>query len=235
VSAIIDLELIKTLRLSGRLSQRALADRLGVSQTVVRSLETGADHGAHPLHFLVRLATALGTTPGALLQGRSSERQVDTDDVKLEAALAIAGRELRRPAIAKAFGWDLDRVTAAADAFGRRLEGTGLMLQTHEGGRYAIRPRTEVLTDTEVSVLERGEVARKGLPVSALRLLKDVALDNVAADFERRASNSDRVALGTLLKVKLIEEGGGTYRLTDTAAFSIGAVTQGSPCSPEQR
>jgi transcriptional regulator with XRE-family HTH domain len=235
VTPILDIELIKNLRLSARLSRRALADRLGVSQTVVRTLETGADHGAYPLDFLVRLASELGSTPGALVQGRSSERQVEADDVKLEAALAIGGRELRRPAIAKAFGWDLDRVTAAADALGRRLGGTGLMLQTHFGGRYAIRPRAEVLTDAEVSVLERGEVARKGLTVSALRLLKDVALDNVAADFERRAGNSDRVALGTLLKLKLIEEGGGTYRLTDTAAFSMGAITQGSPCSPEQR
>jgi len=235
VTPILDIELIKNLRLSARLSRRALADRLGVSQTVLRSLETGADHGTYPLDFLVRLASELGTTPGALVQGRSSERQVDADDVKLEAALAIAGKELRRAAIAKAFGWDLDRVTAAAEALGRRLDGTGLMLQTHFGGRCAIRPRAEMLTGAEVSALERGEVNRKGLIVSALRLLKNVALDNVAADFERRASNSDRVALGTLLKLKLIEEGGGTYRLTDTAAFSMGAVTQGSPCSPEQR
>jgi hypothetical protein len=154
---------------------------------------------------------------------------VDADDVKLEAALAITGTELRRPAIAKAFGWDLDRVTTAATALARRLEGTGLMLQTHEGGRYAIRPRTEVLTDAEVSVLERGEVARKGLPVSALRLLKKVALGHVTADFERRASNSERVALGTLLKSRLVVVDGVVYRLSADAVFCLGVEASTAP------
>jgi transcriptional regulator with XRE-family HTH domain len=232
VTPILDIELIKNLRLSARLSRRALADRLGVSQTVVRSLETGADHGAYPLDFLVRLASELGSTPGALVQGRSSERQVEADDVKVEAALAIAGKELRRPAIAKAFGWDLDRVTAAVDALGRRLEGTGLMLQTHFGGRYAIRPRAEMLTEAEVSALERGEMARKGLTVSALRLLKNVALGPVTADFERRASNSERVALGTLLKSRLVVVDGGVYRLSADAVFCLGAETSNAPTVP---
>jgi transcriptional regulator with XRE-family HTH domain len=145
VTPVLDVELIRSLRLAAGLSRRALADRLGASQTVIRGLKEGADHGSHPLDFLVQLAAALGTTPRALLLHEAGGDEASADDIKLEAALMNVGKEVRREAIARAFGWKLDRVTAAADRLGRRLTATGLMLQVHPGGRYAIRPRADVL------------------------------------------------------------------------------------------
>jgi len=87
----------------------------------------------------------------------------DGDDVKSEAGLVMARKVLRRPVIAAAFGWTLEQVKATADALAGRLGGTGLMLQIDPRGRYAIRPRLEVLSATEVGGLRRRQLAQAGV------------------------------------------------------------------------
>jgi transcriptional regulator with XRE-family HTH domain len=232
MSGILDVALIKTLRMSNKLSLRAIADRLGVSVSVVRCLEEGANHRSHPLDFLVRLADVLGTTPGELLLTRSSDRSVGADDAKLEAALALAAKRVRCSTISRTFGWDLDRVKAAAGALSQRLDGTGLTLAVTAGGLYALRPRTEMLTATEVCELARRQAARQGLYPATLRVLRKVAAGVVPANFDHTPS-AMRPHIGALLKQRLIEEGAGMYRLTHDAAFSLCASSRAALSEPE--
>ena len=65
------------------LSQEELADRIGSSKAVIGHLETGTRGLSHK--WLLKLAPALGTTPGFLLDHDPN----DMDTAYLDAALSV--------------------------------------------------------------------------------------------------------------------------------------------------
>ena len=59
---------VRRLRAKKKLSQKALADKIGISVSYVSMLELGLR--APPLETIEKMAKALGVPPGALLGGR---------------------------------------------------------------------------------------------------------------------------------------------------------------------
>jgi transcriptional regulator with XRE-family HTH domain len=59
---------VKRLRSRKRLSQKALADKVGISVSYVSMLERG--QRSPPLETIEKVAKALGVPPGSLLGGR---------------------------------------------------------------------------------------------------------------------------------------------------------------------
>ena len=59
---------VRKLRSKKKLSQKALADKIGISVSYVSMLERG--QRSPPLETIEKMAKALGVSPGALLGGR---------------------------------------------------------------------------------------------------------------------------------------------------------------------
>lgn len=59
---------VRRFRAKKKLSQKALADRIGISVSYVSMLERG--QRSPPLETIEKLAKALGVPPGSLLAGR---------------------------------------------------------------------------------------------------------------------------------------------------------------------
>jgi transcriptional regulator with XRE-family HTH domain len=59
---------VRRLRSKKKLSQKSLADKVGISVSYVSMLERG--QRSPPLETIEKMAKALGTTPAALLGGR---------------------------------------------------------------------------------------------------------------------------------------------------------------------
>ncbi len=59
---------VRRLRAKKKLSQKALADKVGISVSYVSMLERG--QRSPPLETIERMAKALGVTPAALLGGK---------------------------------------------------------------------------------------------------------------------------------------------------------------------
>ncbi len=59
---------VRRLRSKKRLSQKALADRVGISVSYVSMLERG--QRSPPLETIEKMARALGTSPASLLGGK---------------------------------------------------------------------------------------------------------------------------------------------------------------------
>ncbi|MFO0584721.1 MAG: helix-turn-helix transcriptional regulator [Anaeromyxobacteraceae bacterium] len=59
---------VRRLRAKKKLSQKALADKIGISVSYVSMLERG--QRSPPLETIEKMAKALGVPPGALLGGR---------------------------------------------------------------------------------------------------------------------------------------------------------------------
>jgi transcriptional regulator with XRE-family HTH domain len=59
---------VRKLRSKKKLSQKALADKIGISVSYVSMLERG--QRSPPLETIEKMAKALGVTPAALLGGR---------------------------------------------------------------------------------------------------------------------------------------------------------------------
>ena len=59
---------VRRLRAKKKLSQKALADKIGISVSYVSMLERG--QRSPPLENIEKMAKALGVPPGALLGGR---------------------------------------------------------------------------------------------------------------------------------------------------------------------
>lgn len=78
-------EFISNLRKSRNLTQKDLADQLGITDKAVSKWERGA--GYPDISMLRPLATILGTTVNELLEGEASTEVTDTDTKKIDTAL----------------------------------------------------------------------------------------------------------------------------------------------------
>lgn len=199
--ALLDGARIRTLRHAAGLSARELARRLGVSPTSIAHLETGTNHGELPLRLLAELAQTLAVSPSELLT-RSDDHPPHPaeDDRTVEAALLIAGAPTSTRELADALGWSLARIRAAIDRLHARLVHTGLRVHDCGWQRHALRPATEHLTDHQQHALHRLGPIHRGLTAQTAALLRLVAEQHAGETTLRHVTNSQRVALQSLLK-----------------------------------
>jgi len=85
---------LREAREAARLSQDAVAKRVGLSRTSITNIERGRQHVA--LHMLYRFASAVGAQPTELLPSQLSPQSNDVvdPDILRKAGVPEGGREL---------------------------------------------------------------------------------------------------------------------------------------------
>lgn len=68
--------LLREKRIAGKLTQQAVAERVGLNRTSVTNIELGKQH--IPLHMLFELASAVSTSPDQLLPSKKFATQDST-------------------------------------------------------------------------------------------------------------------------------------------------------------
>ena len=74
--------LLREKRIAGRLTQQAVAERVGLNRTSITNIELGKQH--IPLHMLFELASAVSTSPDELLP---SEKFATQNSTRLNEAI----------------------------------------------------------------------------------------------------------------------------------------------------
>jgi transcriptional regulator with XRE-family HTH domain len=203
--AVLDTAALRRLRLQAGYSTRRFARALGVSASTVRSLEEGANHSQLPLTFVVRLAELLGVTPQELF-ARSTHEPVEpsSDDRVVEAALQSLPGVVAVSDLASALEWKLERTRRALDVLETRLRPTGARLHRDGWQQCAIRPATQHLADDQQQALQRIGPRDRGLNHITARLLLIATCGELDDRWFKTASNSERVALQSLLKQRVL-------------------------------
>lgn len=199
----LDTDHLTRLRLAAGLSKRKLALHLGVTSGVIDRLEEGRSQDDLPLRRVILLADALAVPPGALFRA-TGETPAEPDDVLVEAALAASPTFVRTDELARGFGWELNRTHAALRRLRRRLGPSGQDLRRTTNG-WALVSRADLLSRQQQAQLERARFRRRGLNIDTARLLHELLAHDTPADFEQHLTNTERVALGSLLKAQLAE------------------------------
>lgn len=223
---ILDVDKLVRWRVAAGFSQRQLSRQVGLSTIGVSTLEqpAGDNHGDLSLRTLTRLADALGVEPRGLLSSDGeapAEVAPAPDDVKVEAVLFEVGAALSRTDLAQALGWELARVNAAVTGLRGRLTGTGQRLVG--GSRLRLQARQEMLDEAELS--RARALAQKadgrGFDHGCARVLRQVLDGEVDSSWEARASNPQRVTLGRLANLGLIEKWGSAWAASESVEFSF--------------
>jgi len=198
---LLDAEAIRRLRLQAGLSSRRFARALGVSASTIRGLEEGSNHDQLPLTMIARLADLLGVAPQELF-ARARHQAVDpcADDRALEAALHCLPGVVPLAEVARALGWTLERARQTLEILDKRLALTGARLHRNGWQQCAIRPATEHLSDAQQQALHRIGPRDRGLTRLTARLLLAATRGEIDDHWFRTASNSEHVALQSLLK-----------------------------------
>lgn len=217
--AIIDGHKIAELRRLAGLSQRALARLLCVAPMTIHRIENGGGHGDLSLRFIDRLAPALGADLATLLPA-PRDAEPSSDDVAVEAALADIGRYVPVEELARALGWTLGRTNVALAHLDKRLESTGTILKKkrHE---YSVGPRRARLTEEQHDRLQRVALNRFGLHLGTARVLRDALDGLVDGEWERNAPAWKTLALGALLKNRLLRMEGQRAVIAEDVRFSL--------------
>lgn len=110
-------------------STQTLAHHLGVTPSVVRAVEGGADPSRYEYGLLDRYAEALGLEVPELFEDDALEARAQDDDVAVVVSLvANTGGRVQLSPLCEALGWSPERVRAALDAAPERLALVGLRL-----------------------------------------------------------------------------------------------------------
>lgn len=217
--ALIDGHKIAELRRLAGLSQRALARLLVVAPMTIQRIENGGGHVDLSMRFVDKLATAIGVDIATLLPV-AEEAEPRPDDVVIEAALADLGRYIPVEELARALGWTLERADAALLDLDERLRSTGLMLKKRRFS-YSLGPRQAVVTEGQHANLQRAAVSRWGLLLGPARVLRDALDGLVDGEWERKAPAWKTLALGTLLKNRLVRMDDQRAVVVDDVRFSL--------------
>lgn len=203
--ALLDTVTLRRLRLQAGYSTRRFARALGVSASTVRGLEEGSNHDQLPLTFVGRLAELLGVAPQELF-ARSTHEAVEpsSDDRVVEAALQSVPGVVAISDLAKALTWKLERTKQALDVLEARLQSTGARLHRNGWQQCAIRPATQHLADDQQQALHRIGPRDRGLNHITARLLLSATRGELDERWFKTASNSERVALQSLLKQRVL-------------------------------
>ena len=230
---LLDVRLIRERRTALGLSRAALAKRVARSRRVVDLLEQGDNHPRLTLDFVRSLASALGVQPVDLVNSPKSAAAPLADDIKVEAALSTSGKGLTAADLSRAFKWRLDRVHAALEQLRARLAPTGVVVH-QQAGKWHLRGRVAVLSETEHRRLEGSRVARARLSRYDAEVLRAVVAGQADGEWVRTASNSRNVSLSRLLKLGYIEPQGAGFRASTGVEFGLGIATT-DPKSPEHQ
>lgn len=136
---LLDGDKIAQLSRAARLSRRSLATMIGVSQTAIRSIETGRNHDELNGRHLRLLARALGVHPVELF-ARTRPRAIPDDDHLVVPGLVLAAPAgISTEAIALALRWTLNRADRALRNAQTALSGSGLRLIEAPAHRWQLR------------------------------------------------------------------------------------------------
>jgi transcriptional regulator with XRE-family HTH domain len=201
---ILDVGEVIRLRLARGLSIRRLAVKSGVSPTLIRGLERGHNHAMLNLRFLTRLAAALEVPPEALLRPELRADSIGDDDVRVEAALAMANRAIDIAEIAGALGWSMKRSRDAITALAARVDGTGQVLI--DAGWRKVQLVPAPLPPAEALKVRQLSARSRGLTVSTGRALRDFLAGRMDDEWHRRAGNAQRTALSELMSIGILQK-----------------------------
>lgn len=199
---ILDTDEVLRRRLSKRLSQRRLATKIGVSETLVRNLEQGRNHELLHLGLVVRLAAILEIPLADLFRHTAEETAPQDDDVVVEAALATVRHAVDVAELAGALSWDMKRTNAALAQLQPRLEGSGQQLVNSGWRKVALVPVS--FGAREGLAIRQLSSRQRGLTVNTARVLRD--LHRIDAEWHRRASNPQRTALAELMNLGIVRD-----------------------------
>jgi len=208
---------VRTRRQDLSLSQRQLAEAVGVSTTVIASLEAGTNHESLSVGLVAKLARALAVEVHDLFAGAVSEWPMDTHPhtPSVGALLAETPSLIAVDAIAEALDITLPEANGALVDLERRLPAVGMMLHRLNGD-VAIRPQATIDPDVRKHLIRKHH-ARRGLTLTEARVLYRVAQGEVD---EGKLSNPDRVALNRLRRAGLVSDSG-RPTLTDAAQAGL--------------
>jgi transcriptional regulator with XRE-family HTH domain len=196
---------IKIRRTSAGMSELALGRAIGVSQTFIRNLEAGLNHESLTLRLVARLADVLGTDIAELVGAEPDASQPAPDDIRVEALLADAQPySVAAHEIAAAFDWPLRRAYSALRQLRSRLTAGGTRLREASGGTWRITASQASISAVERERLAIARLARSGLNLVEARVLREVTEGLVDQNWDRTATRSERIALGRLLKARLV-------------------------------
>jgi len=199
--ALLDAAAIRRLRLQAGYSTRRFARALGVSASTIRGLEEGSNHHQLPLTLIAHLAELLGVSTRELFACITHDAVAPTtDDRTVEAAMQSLPGVVAASDLAAALGWTLQRTREALDVLDHRLQSTGARLHRNGWQQYAIRPATEHLSNQQRQDLHRIGPRDRGLNHITARLLLAATRGELDDRWFKTASNSERVALQSLLK-----------------------------------
>lgn len=199
-------ERIRAIRLERGLSQRAVARRLGVTVVVVNGIEEERNHSELTLRLVSELADTLGVEAAELLANSAdTDAPVEAgDDVrKLGAVFASERTGIHRDQIARVLGWPLDRVQQASDQLRQRLPALGMRLERGSSGWKLQPDLTAFNWQDEIRVAQARQRIR-GLKSREAVLLRAALDAPLTGQWEKNIGNTDRVALGGLLKTGLL-------------------------------
>ena len=138
-------------------STHTLANHMGVSATIVRSIEGGVSPDMYPFGVIARLAAGLGCAIADLFVAASTPG--NDDDIRLVvAALNDAGGAVHVDVLAESLGWTPERCEVALHFAGPALRTVGLALAFHGDMAVAVvaaadvRPPTELIAATTVEI-----------------------------------------------------------------------------------
>jgi transcriptional regulator with XRE-family HTH domain len=236
---LLDALLLRTRRLELGVSGRDLSRQIGCTPTLLTALENGTNHDELTLGLVLRLHRELGldAPPALRLAEQQPERGEDGHDADparelaapaaagrpddaaaLGAALGEVGVLMHRDLTARALGWDLDRLAAAAGTLGDRLPGTGLRLHLQNSQLGVLRDPGALPAAQLRQVLDARASNTHGLTRARVELLCQVA----RGKFTEQDSNPARVDLAWALKRDLVErDGPNSWKLSDRAARSL--------------
>jgi hypothetical protein len=126
------------------------------------------------------------------------------DDHIVEAALQSIPGVVAIAAIARALDWKLERTRHALDVLEDRLVSTGARLHRNGWQQCAIRPASQHLSDNQQQALQRIGPRDRGLNHITARLLLAATRGEIDDRWFKTASNSERVALQSLLKQRVL-------------------------------
>lgn len=210
--------LIRQRLLELRLSEREAAKTFGLTTTTIRSaVANGALSSSQSLADVRNLKEGLGISWADLFDAPAPE-PAETDDVPVLIQVLIEQpKAVPEDRLARALGWDLDRVRDAATAAEGALAPAGLMIHVASSGllirarsdHSATRQRLDDLRDDEA-----------GLNQSAARVLHEAWAGELSPQEDR---NNHQVQLGRLHNLGVLEDrrstGGSRHTVSDATAF----------------
>jgi len=201
---------------------RRVARDLGVSAITMANLEDGVNHADLPMRIVAELARVLGVAPAELFaRATDAPAAAGPDDQAVEAALMIRRSSTSNSDLAKALGWDLQRVRTALARLEERQRYSGIRLHDHRWQCHSLRPAPEHLSDEQQQAVHRIGPVQRGLNVEAAALLAAVAAGTVSKSWQN-PSTSEQMALQKLLKQGLVVAlPGGALEITPTVRFGF--------------